>query len=218
MSRQCCEVCERPLKTCICAFISKVDNETHVFVLQHPSEVNQTKGTVALLEHSLAQIKVFVGENFTSHTELHDALKLFGENVYLLYPSEKALNVVDFRLNTIEKTLATNKPDSANLSLNDKKSNCLIILDGTWKKAYRLFMLNSFLQDIPHLTLPEGLSGGYVIRKTSKENALSSLEACCYALQEIEQNTARYKPLFDNFRKFNAFQMQFRPHHHFPKG
>ena len=211
MSRQCCNVCERPLKTCICAFISKVDNDTQVFVLQHPSEVTQTKGTVALLKHSLSNIKVFVGEDFTQHADLHEALKPFLTAVYLLYPSEKSIDVTDIAL----------KPDKlacTESSTNNPKVRCLIILDGTWKKAYRIFMLNPFLHNVPHLTLPEGLSGEYVIRKTLKENALSSLEACCYALQIIENNSERYKPLFENFRRFNEFQMRFRPQHHITKG
>lgn len=211
MSRQCCEVCERPLNACICAFISPVKNETQILVLQHPSEVTQTKGTVALLAHSLERIKVFVGEDFTQHKELQKELGCYEGNVSLLYPSDKAINVADVALSLPEGS-------SSNEECHRIKKHCLIVLDGTWKKAYRLFMLNDFLQALPHVTLPEGLHGEYVIRKTAKANALSTLEACCYALQIIEKNTQRYTPLFENFRKFNEFQLTFRPSHHIEKG
>lgn len=222
MSRQCCKVCERPLQTCICSFISTIDNETQVIVLQHPSEVNQSKGTVALLKHSLSNIHVFVGEDFTQNKALEEALQPFGDFVYLLYPSETSVNVNQISQNATEKPLTSSNVISDSTqhdgTFSLKKNNCLIILDGTWKKAYRLFMVNPFLQNIPHLKLPEGLIGQYAIRKTAKENALSSLEACAYALQIIEGNTLRYQPLFDNFKAFNDFQLSFRPSSHLTKG
>lgn len=193
MSRKCCEKCERPVKTCICAFISNIHNDVDVLVLQHPSEEKQTKGTVSLLAKSLQNCKVWVGEDFTQEDDLHVWLKQFKQEVYLLYPSEYA------------QVIEVNK------KCKTSAKRCLIILDGTWKKAYRLFMLNPFLHHLPHLTLPEGLAGEYHIRKTRKANALSSLEACGYALQLLEASSKKYAPLFDGFKGFNQQQLAFRP-------
>ena len=113
---------------------------------------------------------------------------------------------------------------------NSTKELCLIILDGTWKKAYRMFALSENLQSLPQVCLPESLanSGEYVIRKVAKKNALSSLEACCYALALLERNPVsyidsnivpnvehldlhRYQPLLNKFSQFNQFQLSFRP-------
>ena len=105
------------------------------------------------------------------------------------------------------------------------------------EKAYRMFMLSSNLQKLEQVCLPDELanSGQYLIRKVAKRNALSSLEACCFALALIEGelteaelvekkseetesistsqavNCGLYQNLLDNFAQFNQFQLSFRP-------
>ena len=127
MSRILCPRCQRPQKACICSFVTETNNTIPVVVLQHPNEVNHSKGTVALLAKSLLRCQVIVGENFTDNQELS---KVFAQyNALLLYPSEKA-EVLTFQVG--------NKTEEGNCV----KEPCLVILDGTWKKAYRMLMLS----------------------------------------------------------------------------
>ncbi|WDE13753.1 tRNA-uridine aminocarboxypropyltransferase [Thalassomonas haliotis] len=196
MSRQYCCQCQRPEKACICHLMTDVDNIPHVVVLQHPSEVGQTKGTLPLLAGSLKSATVLVGEDFCEHEELKQLLEHYRDNIYLLYPSEDAL------------TLGSGQY-VAGQAISGK--SCIILLDGTWKKAYRIYMLSKVLHQIPHLCLPADLTGRYQIRKTAKKNALSTLEACCYALGIIENNPQKYRNLLEQFVKFNQFQLSFHP-------
>jgi DTW domain-containing protein YfiP len=235
MSRVLCSQCQRPTIACICKYIVKVNNPTAVLVLQHPSEVKQTKGTVALLSRSLSNCKVLVGEDFSLNIELNTLLANY--EALLLYPSAQAEVL----------SLTTSKPNSDLISQNKKehKPQLLIIIDGTWKKAYRIFMLSSNLQLLNQICLPEILAdnGQYSIRKVAKKNALSSLEACCYALALLEHEltnkltdnalTGRslidkglnheglanvehyfdcgvYQTLLHRFVQFNKFQLSFR--------
>jgi DTW domain-containing protein YfiP len=236
MSRILCAQCQRPKIACICKFICKIDNHTAVLVLQHPSEVNQTKGTVSLLNRSLNNCQVLVGEDFSVNTELN--ILLANYEALLLYPSVQAEVL----------SLTTNKLSSDSNNQNKKyhKPRLLIIIDGTWKKAYRMFMLSSNLQLLKQVCLPEILanSGQYLIRKVAKKNALSSLEACCYSLALLENELTDnrliandltesvllekglnneelrhiehdfdcgvYQSLLDKFVEFNQFQLSFR--------
>jgi DTW domain-containing protein YfiP len=216
MSRILCEQCQRPIIACICNFICKIENTTAVLVLQHPSEVKQTKGTVALLSRSLSHCKVLVGEDFSQHDELNTILS--NHQVLLLYPSAQAQVL----------SLAKNEFDSINVNCDGKSEQpkLLIIIDGTWKKSYRMFMISSNLQALKQVCLPEALanSGQYLIRKVAKKNALSSLEACCFALalldNELGENTLKktkhsidcglYQDLLNKFTQFNQFQLSFR--------
>lgn len=217
MSRILCEQCQRPAVACICNFICNIDNQTQVVVLQHPSEVKQTKGTVALLSRSLSYCQVLVGEDFSQHDELNHLLENY--QALLLYPSAQS------------KVLSVAKAPCNNAHLEHKakqqQKKLLIILDGTWKKAYRMFMLSSNIQTLAQVCLPDKLAnnGQYLIRKVAKKNALSSLEACCYALALLENELAekalnsaeptvdcgRYQPLLNKFAQFNQFQLSFRP-------
>ncbi len=208
MSRVCCTVCLRPEKTCICHLFCNIDNSVNVIVLQHPTEVSQTKGTVTLLANSLQQCEVVVGEDYTHNDDLLNLLRQYKDNVYLLYPSESASVLSSAALLSTEVLNDKNEVNHRAINLNTVK--CIIVIDGTWKKAYKMYMLNTFLHDIPHLTLPESTQGDYKIRKTQKENALSSLEACTYALMSLEVNVNKYQPLLSSFKKFNDFQLAYR--------
>jgi len=215
MSRTLCQQCLRPSKGCICDFITSIENAIPVIVLQHPKEVNHTKGTIALLASSLSNCQVIVGEDFTENDELNEVLSTF--NPLLLYPSKQAQV-----LPILTEQQLTEYVEQSSNTLRENKKTCLIILDGTWKKAYRMLMLSKNLQSIVHVCLPEELanSGQYLIRKVAKANALSSLEASCYALalldsndnkQPLSRTLARYQPLLDKFTQFNQFQLSFRP-------
>lgn len=202
MSRILCQQCHRPEKACICAFAIKTDNHIHVVVLQHPTEVKQSKGTVALLQQALVNCEVIVGESFDDTDNLSALLSHYGDQIALLYPSENAIEL---------EFSSKQRPDThtGELSIETNNIKCIVILDGTWKKSYRMFMLNPSLHDIQHLVLPSGIESLYHIRKTKKDGALSSLEACCHALARLENNRGKYQPLLNNFVKFNQFQQSF---------
>jgi len=191
MARDYCGECQRPLPACICTLITDIDNDIHVIVLQHPLEVKQAKGTVTMLAKSLNKCSVFIGEDFTHNSELHQLLSSYAQRVSLLYPSGHAKIIGE-----LEKK-------------KNERPKCLILLDGTWKKAYRIYKLNMFLHKLPHLTLPKGIEGGYQIRKTNKNSALSSLEACAHALILLEGACDKYQILLNNFVEFNHFQLSF---------
>ncbi|QBG34763.1 tRNA-uridine aminocarboxypropyltransferase [Litorilituus sediminis] len=218
MPRVLCQACQRPEKACICDYIVPVNNAIKVVVLQHPSEVTQAKGTVSLLSRSLQNCQVLVGKDFSANSDLLQILANY--HCLLLYPSDNAQTLNDSYI----KTLADKKLSQVKAGDNVGQL-CLIILDGTWKKAYRMFMLSSKLHDIDHICLPEKIAsqGQYLIRKVAKVNALSSLEACCYALAMLEGgnqlvdneiNAGIYQVLLDKFAQFNAFQLSFRPQAH----
>jgi len=219
MARNLCTQCQRPTSACICSFIIETHNKTPLLVLQHPSEVKQSKGTVALLNGSLTSCKILVGEDFTHNPELNEILA--SHQVLLLYPGEHS------RILSLDDT----KNEGKHTQTDNAKPLLLLVLDGTWKKSYRMFMLSKNLHSLVQVCLPDYLAnnGQYLIRKVAKKNALSSLEAACYALALLEGEIAvttsekslkslgpdnidcgNYQPILNNFIKFNHFQLSFR--------
>jgi len=188
MSRVLCQQCQRPTKACICQFTVPITNTIPVVVLQHPNEVNHSKNTVALLTGSLAHCQVIVGEDFSDNQALTAILSQY--NALLLYPSEQAQVLTLSETVNSQTTMPVGKPVTLSENSQQSKEMCLIIIDGTWKKAYRMLMLSKNLQSMVHVCLPEELAnkGQYLIRKVAKANALSSLEACCYALAILESS------------------------------
>lgn len=194
MSRPYCSSCQRPQVSCICHLIYPTKNKVHVVILQHPHEEKQTKGTVKLLSNSLSSCQVFIGEDFTHHNGLLDNLIKYKNKIALLYPSKDA------------ELVKSNSKSKLNENIQ-----CIILLDGTWKKAYRLYMMNKVLHNIPHCILPEDIDGEYHIRKTQIKGALSTLEACCHGLAIMEADSQKYVGLLNQFKKFNQMQLAFIP-------
>ena len=150
-----------------------MSNDIHVIVLQHPKEVTKTKGTLALLANSLTHCTVFVGEDFSNHVEFNQLLAQYQSEIALLYPSEQEVLLASADQKTSEV---------------ERNCQCIILLDATLKKSYRMYKLSKNLHQICHFSLPEHFIGQYLIRNTAKKNALSTLEACCYALTLLENS------------------------------
>jgi DTW domain-containing protein YfiP len=198
--RDICPTCTRPLRNCICQLACSTNNLVELLVLQHPEETRNAKNTAGLLLLSLKNSQAHAGEVFTAD-ELQKWLYAGNKHPLLLYPDTQ-----DYR------ALGLAKPQP-----NDAIKNCppeqlrLVILDGTWRKSRKMLYLNPGLQTLPRLSLNNPPQSLYTIRKAHSENQLSTLEASCYALQELEQQQVDYTPLLRAMEQFVAQQRTFIP-------
>lgn len=202
--RETCSRCRRPIKACVCQYCLDIDNQTQVLILQHPSEQGRSKGTADLLRLSLENCTVLLGEDFSEDEALNTLLNDSTKKVQLLYPSDDAITL---RAVGLESTESAPKGDYI-------EPDVLVLIDATWKKAFKMFTVSKNLHSLIKVTLPQGIEGRYRIRKTTKKSALSTLEACCYALDLLEPAQPLYKKLLESFDQFNDFQLSFRPAHH----
>ncbi|HEY9028309.1 MAG TPA: tRNA-uridine aminocarboxypropyltransferase [Burkholderiaceae bacterium] len=180
-----CDRCDLPLRTCVCALVTRVANEVDVLVLQHPDEAREAKGSARLLRLSLARCRVVVGEVF----EPAALLALLDGDVSgsaLLYPGDTPAG-----------------PDLPSSSALPARPARLVVLDGTWRKAAGLLRANALLQSLPRWPLEPTAPARYrALRKAPKATQLSTLEAACEALAAIEGAPARYVPLLGAFERF----------------
>lgn len=86
----------------------------------------------------------------------------------------------------------------------------LIVLDGTWRKSRKMLYLNPLLQQLPRLQLQGMPASHYLIRKAHRPDQLSTLEATCAALVELEGNAEKFSPLLSAFDGFVAQQLGYR--------
>lgn len=177
MSRPTCNHCHYPIKTCVCEAVSKISCETKIYVMQHPSEVKEAKNTVRLAQLCLPNLEVYIGEEPESFKLIQNLSK---ENTFLLYPDENAAEIENLNKTSVQK-------------IN------LIILDGTWKKAYKLKMKNPWLSSFKTLTFANLPKNQYTIRKAKRPDSLSSLEAIAYSIEVLEN--ANTQPLYNVLNK-----------------
>jgi len=199
IKRLTCPRCLRPQRTCICNWITPTENAVEVLILQHPLEVDHAKGSVRLLQLSLPRSEVVAGEVFTEQA-MQALLQTPGAKyTVLLYPDspeDKGLG------------LAT-PPQLDQALLLDPSQVRLIVLDGTWRKSRKMLYLNPLLQQLPRLSLSNTPASRYLIRKAHSPGQLSTLEATCYALMQLEQNEEKYQPLLTAFSSFVRQQLAY---------
>lgn len=191
MTRQVCERCLFTPSTCICGAIKRLTNKVSVVILQHPSEEKIAKNTAKLLNLSLTDCKTIKGENNTDFAMLN-SLPL--DSTVLLYPNEHATYLDD-----------TNpKPALSNITH-------LVVIDGTWKKAYKILQLTPLLTKFKTVSFKQLPQNRYAIRKAPRADSLSTLEAVAHSLLLIEQlNPA---PLYNLLDELIQKQTQHMPEH-----
>ncbi|WP_153916484.1 tRNA-uridine aminocarboxypropyltransferase [Shewanella sp. TC10] len=177
MARTYCPQCAYPQSACICSSVTTMNVKTEVIVLQHPSEVEHAKNTVKLLCLTLPATKVMVGETADDFADLQTYLQQSSKPIYLVYPNETSQSAAD----------------------SGAPEECIILLiDGTWRKAFKMLQLNPWLLELPALHIEfEGVSQ-YRIRKAKRSDSLSTLEATAYMLQAISP-TLDIAPMFAAF-------------------
>lgn len=193
-----CARCQRPLKTCLCQWITPTLNQAELLILQHPLEVKNAKNTARLLHLSLHNSTLIEGEVFADDF-LTDTLASDNKTNLLLYPptpEEDALGLV------------TPAPMPVRLTIANVR---LIVIDGTWRKSRKMLYLNPLLQTLPRWSLSDCPPSAYTIRKAQKDNQLSTLEASCYALQQLENSCVDYAPLLRSFEGFVRQQLALMP-------
>ncbi|MES2823635.1 MAG: tRNA-uridine aminocarboxypropyltransferase [Pseudomonadota bacterium] len=222
LKRPRCLQCSRPLSTCICKHIQRVANHVELVILQHPLEVNEAKNSALLLHLCLHNSQLHAGEQFNADFFASFNLNTPHLTTYnlLLYPEtseEKSLGItpspamdnerLGLEMLNIERSITGH-------NLNKNAPIRLWVLDATWRKSRKMLYLNPLLQTMPRLKLDNCAPTMYSIRKAHSENQLSTLEASCYALQQLEQNLVDYTPILRAFAGFIAQQKTFIPSSH----
>lgn len=196
--RKKCTVCDKALAACICQHITEIDSDIELIILQHPGEVKNAIGTARILNLSLPQCQIIIGEDFTDNTQLNDILNDRTRQCFLLYPSEESIAV---------EYLAGN--ESSNRDTNIKRT--FILLDGTWRKAFKMYQSSINLQKLPAVRLNAEQESQYTIRQTSIEGGLSTVEAGFLLLSTLDKNKDKYQPLLTAFEYMINFQIAKMP-------
>jgi DTW domain-containing protein YfiP len=167
-----------------------------VLILQHPLEVHHAKNSARLLHLSLPGSRIVVGETFDP-AALHSVLSEPKYTV-LLYPATAhAGHEIAVPLDTVQ--------------LQDPSNIRLVVLDATWRKSRKMLHLNPWLQGLPRLSLVDMPASNYAIRKAHLPGQLSTLEATCAALTQLESSCTPFQPLLEAFDGFVGQHMALRP-------
>ena len=189
MSRRLCPSCQRPESRCFCGYVCPIANQIEVLLLQHPDEHQHPKNTGELLARNLRSCRLHIAETLDSAT----AQTLLTPNTALLYPSLPKAATAETKQAVPERV------------------ERLVVLDATWRKSRKMLFLNPALAALPRVSLTETPNSLYRIRSAAKRNQLSTFEASCYALQQLEGDATLCQPALAAFTDYMNHLASFDP-------
>ena len=195
MQREYCPKCAYPASTCLCSHIVTLAAATELHILQHPLEAKVAKNTARLIKLCLPSTHIWQGEKPCDFAQLQDQLNMQASPTAILYPSSSAA--------------VLGKPNKSFCSgSTTPKFKRLILIDATWRKAHKIWMLNPWLHTLPAVKF-ENIDSEYHVRHSRIKGALSTLESAYHylALTEPERD---FSPLMSIFLARQAMLRQ--PH------
>jgi DTW domain-containing protein YfiP len=187
-----CNICQYPSKTCVCSALSCIENQSRIIVIQDKNEMSNAKNTARLLALLLTNFSIVKSDDFASMKQLEHACVEYPASFALFFPSNNS-DPFESHLPSLRKNNNDNLGPIRNL----------LFIDGTWRKAKRLYLSNEWLQNLPNFHFNEPLQGLYRIRKTSIDNGLSTLEAVAHVVSKIDGIPS--KAFYDLFEKMQSF-------------
>jgi DTW domain-containing protein len=157
-----CQKCWLKSEFCICATVTQIPTVAKVIVIRHIRESWKSTGTARIAQLAMPNLSIFdYGEDGEPARQLMiEVCKSSG--VGLLFPSETAAVVASETVKT------------------------LVILDGTWRQARRMFHRLECLHALPVVALPTKTESVLRLREPHFTEGRSTLEAMADALGQIE--------------------------------
>lgn len=186
--RRVCAGCARPSVVCLCSAIAAKRTRTRVLILQHPRESDVPINTARLVELQLERAERHVAIKLEEVPAFQAGLRDPEAPAILLYPGEGA------------RDLALDPPLGP---------VTLVVLDGTWWQAKKLFQQNPQLAELPRYSLSPSAPSRYRIRREPALHCVSTIEAIGEALALLEPNGFDREALLQPFDAMVEHQLHY---------
>lgn len=148
-----------------------------VWLLTHSEELKKTTGTGALVKHALG-----------TECEIIEWSRLLpNEAITNLSPKD---TILIYPCNTEESSFSHNNVTAKNI----------IIIDGTWQQARKIYNQSPYLKTLPHREI-KGVKSIYSKRRNQKSTGLCTAEVTIHILTEQKHPAA--PNLMNAFLEFN---------------
>lgn len=156
-----CQRCWVRLEHCVCAVVPRVEPRTGVIVVRHAREAMKSTGTVRVAALALpnAHVLEYEEDGEPARAQLSGLLT---PGTHVLFPSEPTV------------------------PWDGAQVDRLVVLDGTWRQARRMFHRLPALHALPRLALPPKAEAVLRLRDSATEGGRSTLEALADALARLE--------------------------------
>ena len=182
----------------MCAYISPIKTNTRFVILMHPKEFRHTKnGTGHFTNLSLTNCELYVGIEFTRHKQINKLLNNPNNNCYVVYPSEKSINLNEHSIK------------------DENKNTVLFLIDATWACSRTILAKSRNLDILEKVSFTHTKTSVFKFKKQPKKYCLSTIESTLCILEILNEHgdeKLEWKALNDfllPFEKMVEYQVSF---------
>jgi len=177
-----CQGCGLGPALCLCAAIPRIETRTRFLILRHVLEGRRRSNSARIAARALPNSEIVERGAPGESAGLDD---LDDGRTWLLYPGGAAEGPPG--------------PPPARL----------VVLDGTWRQARRMFLRIHALRALPRLSIPQpAVLPDRRLRRAPEPGHLATLEAIAWAVERLE-GPELAKPLHDLFAEFTHRNLRF---------
>lgn len=170
-NREVCYHCFRPQSSCMCEHITPIETKSRFIILMHPKEFKRTKnGTGHFTNLSLTYCEIFIGIDFTKHTEIKQIISDPDNNCYVLYPHEKSINLNE---EVIGKK---------------GKQTVIFLIDSTWPCSRAILTASPNIDSLQKVSFSHEEVSGFTFKQQPKAYCLSTMESTLCVLKLLNQH------------------------------
>ena len=180
-----CNECGLPVITCICNKIKKVESTAKFIILSSEKEVYRNTNTAALLKLvNPKSTEIIIWKREKKSQEIFKYINDEMYNIYLVFPDINE----DMKKRKIKY-------------VKDDKIPVFIIVDGTWKEAWKIIRKSDYLRYIPLISLETNLVSKFNLRRGQDEGNLCTIETAIEILK-INEEKDIYNSIESDFELF----------------
>jgi len=195
--RQKCYKCFRPQSSCMCKYIDSFETQTKFVVLMHTHEFKKIKNGTGHFTHlSLANSELYIGTDFSKHSDVNKLINDDNNRCYVLYPSDESLVLNDSPL------------------IKDNKQNVIFLIDATWHNAKKLLRDSVNVQTLPKLSFKHTKNSQFKIKEQPMDLCLSTMESTLCVLELLNKqgneslSSSSLDSFLEPFKKMVEYQLK----------
>lgn len=154
-----CPTCYLPCALCLCAHVPRLDTRTSFLVIRHNKETHKSTNTARLAALALPRCRILP---YGMPGQPFDLSVLEAPGTWLLFPG------------TAPPPEGTPPPER------------VVVLDGNWPQARRMYQRLPELRRLPGLSLPPPAPDTRRLRRPPHPEGMSTVEAMAAALRLLE--------------------------------
>lgn len=162
-----CSKCGLPIITCICKSIKEVETKAKFVILSSEKEAYRNTNTANLLKQiNTKSTEIIIWKRGEIPSSILSYINNDIYNVYLVFPiMNKEMEIRKAKYN------------------KDNNTPVFIIVDGTWREAWKIIRKSDYLKNLPILSLETNRVSKFTLRRGQEEGNLCTIEVAMELLK-----------------------------------